>query len=276
MAAAEWAVRAPHPQLRPAITRYIGYTQHGVTLGTHRGLPSRHVTLVISLAEPIRFTGMPRPDQSPGRFTAAVGGMHTAPALIAQDTFQSGIHVEIDPLAVPALFHVSAADLSGCVVDLAELGPKHLAEQLAEAPTWADRFGILDDAFRGALADRRPAREVGWAWRRLTAAGGLIRVEDLAAEVGWSRRHFAERFRRELGLPPKQAARVLRFERAISRLREAPTDLATLAVDCGFYDQAHLSNEWRALAGCTPRTWITEELPFLQDRHAAADADSQA
>ncbi|OXM65568.1 MULTISPECIES: helix-turn-helix domain-containing protein [Amycolatopsis] len=271
---AEWVVRAPHPQLRPAITRYIGYTQHGVTLETHRGLPSRHVTLVISLAEPIRFTGLPRPGQSPGRYTAALGGMHTAPALIAQDAFQSGVHVEIDPLATPALFGVPATELSNLVVDLAELGPKHLAERLADAPTWAHRFAILDDVFRPARADREPAREVAWAWRRLTAAGGLIRVEDLAAEVGWSRRHFAERFRRELGLPPKQAARVLRFERAIARLRQAPTDLATLAADCGFYDQAHLSNEWRALAGCSPRTWIAEELPFLQDQDASAGPDS--
>ncbi|GHF30138.1 AraC family transcriptional regulator [Amycolatopsis deserti] len=273
---ADWEIRAPHPSLRPAIARYIGYAQRGVTLETHRGLPSRHVTLVISLAEPIRFTGMPRPDQSPGRYTAALGGMHTAPALIAQDAVQAGVHIEIDPLAVPALFRVSAADLAGCVVDLGELGPKHLAERLADAPTWAHRFAILDDVFRRARSDREPAREVAWAWRRLTAAGGLIRVEDLAAEVGWSRRHFAERFRRELGLPPKQAARVLRFERAIARLRQAPTDLATLAVDCGFYDQAHLSNEWRALAGCSPRTWIAEELPFLQDQDISAGPDSGA
>jgi AraC-like DNA-binding protein len=265
----EWSVREPHPALRPLITRYIGYTQHGVTLSTHRGLPSRHVTLVISLAEPIRFTGMPRPDQSPGRYTAALGGMHTAPALIAQDVVQSGVHVEIDPLAVPALFGVSAADVSGLVVDLADLGPRHLPERLAEAPTWQDRFAVLDRTFRDALADRAPSTEVTWAWRRLTGAGGLVRVEALANEIGWSRRHFAERFRRELGLAPKQAARVLRFQRATEALRRGPVDLATLAAECGFYDQAHLSNEWRALAGCSPRTWIAEELPFLQDSGAA-------
>ena len=260
MAAAEWAVRRPHPQLRPVIARYLGYTRRGVALRTHRGLPSRHVTVAISLAEPIRFTGMPGPDSSPGTFAAALGGMHTAPALIAQDAFQSGVHIEIDALAVPVLFGVPAAELAGCIVDVGELGPTHLPEQLAEARTWDDRFAILDDAFRRTLTDRVRSPEIGWAWRRLTATGGLIRVEELAAEVGWSRRHFAGRFRRELGLPPKQAARVLRFERAVGKLRQEAIDLATLAADCGFYDQAHLSNEWRALAGCSPRTWIAEEL----------------
>ncbi|GAB3563607.1 AraC family transcriptional regulator [Amycolatopsis endophytica] len=267
MSDVEWVIREPHPELRPLITRYIGYRRHGV-LSTHRGLPSRHVTLVISLAEPIRFTGMPRPDQSPGRYAAALGGLHTAPALIDQDVVQSGVHVEIDPLGVPVLFGVPAAELSGLVVDLAELGPKNLTERLAEAPTWADRFAVLDRTFRATLADRAPSPEVTWAWRRLTGTGGLIRVEALANEVGWSRRHLAERFRRELGLAPKQAARVLRFERAVTRLRQRRTDLATLAADCGFYDQAHLSNEWRALAGCSPRTWIAEELPFRAHRGA--------
>ena len=51
-------------------------------------------------------------------------------------------------------------------------------------------------------------------------------------------------------------------------------DLASLAVECGFYDQAHLTNEWRALAGCTPGTWIAEELPFLQDEQVGAGQDS--
>ncbi|NIH81823.1 helix-turn-helix domain-containing protein [Amycolatopsis viridis] len=279
MTGAEWAVRRPHPELRPLITRYIGYTQAGGTLRTHRALPSRHVTLVVSLAEPLHFTGLPRPGQRPIRVSAALGGLHIAPAVIAQQGFQSGVQVEIDPLALPALFRVPAAELSNQVVDLAELGPAHLPERLAAAPDWEHRFRILDDVFRRARADREPAgpsAEVAWAWRHLAAAGGLIRVADLAAEIGWSRRHFTERFRRELGVPPKQAARVLRFERAAARLRRGPADLATLAAECGFYDQAHLSNEWRALAGCSPRTWITEEFPFLPDPGATPDADTGA
>jgi AraC-like DNA-binding protein len=95
-------------------------------------------------------------------------------------------------------------------------------------------------------------------------------VAELAREVGWSRRHFSERFAREVGLSPKQAARVVRFGRVTAVLRRLggsgrPGGLAEVAQLCGYFDQAHLTNEFRALAGCTPRTWITEELPFLQD-----------
>jgi len=263
MSDVEWAVREPRPGLRSVITRYVGYRQHGPIPPIHRGLPSRHVTLAISLTEPITYARMPRPDQSPGRFAAAVGGLHTAPVLIAQDVRQdparAGIHVEIDPLGVPALFGVPAAELSGLVVDLGELGPGDLPERLAQAPDWASRFDLLDRVLGGALSDHTPSPEIAWAWRRLTGAGGLVRVGDLAREIGWSRRHFGERFRHEVGLPPKQAARVVRFDRAAARLRTRPADLSGLAAECGFYDQAHLSNEWRALAGCSPRAWIAEE-----------------
>ncbi|KAA9160832.1 AraC family transcriptional regulator [Amycolatopsis acidicola] len=272
MSQPEWAVRPPHPALRRRISRYVGYTQQGVTLTVHRGLPSRHVTLIISLADKIRLLG--RAD-----FTAPVGGMHVRPALIGQDSYQCGVHVELDPLGIPALLGVSSGELSDQVVELGDLGSPRLArlpERLAAAENWPRRFDILDEVFLAEAAENEPAPEVDWAWQRMIRAAGRVRVATLADEVGWSRRHFGERFRRELGLSPKQAARVLRFERAGALLRRGRADLAELAVDSGYYDQAHLTNEWRELAGCTPGVWIAEELPFLQDQDGEMTADSGA
>ncbi len=261
-----WAVREPHPVVRPLVTRYVGYAQDDVTLAVHRGLPSRHVTLVISLEEPVRMRG--------GRFQGLVGGLHTEAVLIQQDRTQCGLQLELDPLGARTLLGVTAAELSGHVVGLGEFGLGELPERLAALPSWAERFDLLDDVLAArAVEPRSPAPELGWAWRRLRGADGRVRVAELAGEVGWSRRHFGERFRAEVGLAPKQAARVLRFERAGQLLRGGCLDLARVAAEAGFYDQAHLSNEWRALAGCTPRTWIAEELPFLQDQEVLAGKD---
>ncbi|GAA3577976.1 AraC family transcriptional regulator [Amycolatopsis ultiminotia] len=257
-----WAVRRPHPVLRPLVDRYVGYAQDNVTLAVHRGLPSRHVTLIISLAEPVRCAGLP----GEGARQALVGGLHTAPALITQSRVQCGLHLELDPLGVRTLLGVTAAELSGRVNDLAEFGGDlaRLPERLSEAPDWAARFAILDDVLAARAAEPFvPPAELGRAWHRLRDNAGLVRVSELADEVGWSRRHLGERFRAELGLPPKQAARVLRFEQAGRLLRAGRRDLAGVALESGYYDQAHLSNEWRALAGCSPRTWMAEELPAL-------------
>ena len=255
-----WAVRRPHPVVRPLVTRYVGYAQDDVTLAVHRGLPSRHVTLVISLAGPVRMAGQ--------SLHGLVAGLHTRAVLIRQDRVQEGVQLELDPLGVRTLFGVTAAELSGEVADLADLGLGWLPDRLRELP-WCERFALLDDVLAArAVEPVVVPPELGEAWRRMRGADGRVRVADLADEVGWSRRHLGERFRTELGLAPKQAARVLRFERAGRLLRQGHADLAALAVECGFYDQAHLTNEWRSLAGCTPGTWIAEELPFLQDQEA--------
>ncbi|WP_037068974.1 AraC family transcriptional regulator [Pseudonocardia acaciae] len=268
----DWALRRPHPALRSLVSRYIGYHQRGVTLPVHRGLPSEHITLIISLREPVRLIDMPSSDQRPDSWQGFVSGLHAGPALIAQDPEQAGVHLEINPMGVRTLLGVSAAELSGRVIDLAELPRPALAdlpERLRAAPGWASRFELVDRALLGsarAAAAHQPPGEVGWAWRRLLGSGGAVAVSELATDVGWSRRHFSERFSREVGLSPKQAARVVRFGRAAALLRRLPPGgLAEVAYSCGYFDQAHMSNEFRALAGCSPRTWLVEELPFLQD-----------
>ena len=77
---------------------------------------------------------------------------------------------------------------------------------------------------------------------------------------------MASRFRAELGITPKTAARIFRFERAcglISNLRSPR--LAEVAAACGYADQAHMTRDWSAFTGASPKTWIANELPYLQD-----------
>nr|BFE69525.1 hypothetical protein GCM10020092_028260 [Actinoplanes digitatis] len=92
------------------------------------------------------------------------------------------------------------------------------------------------------------------------------------SEVGWSARHLTDRFRVETGLGLKEAARVVRFDRARRRLTPR-TRLADLAADTGYYDQAHLNREFRAMAGCSPSRWLADEFTFVQDAAAARGDD---
>lgn len=260
--------------LRPFVRRYIGYTQHDVTLSVHRGLPSRSITLVISLADPVRMIEGPG---APATMQAVVGGLHLGPVLIAQDRYQHGMHIEFNPIGLHALLGVPATELTADTVDLADLPTtwaRTLPERLAGLPDWPSRFALLDTELARTLRPVTLVREVQWAWRRLVAEHGSAPVTELAGEIGWSRRHFTERFGREVGLAPKQVGRLARFERAGALLRSGPRPLADVAFGAGYYDQAHLTNEWRALAGCTPGEWVREELPFLQDVGQGPDPDS--
>jgi AraC-like DNA-binding protein len=274
--------RRPAEPLRPYVAYYTGYRQRGVPPARHRGLPSPFLTLIFTLDEPLVMLAHPDPRQPPGDFGALLGGLHSAPALITHDGAQSGIQVAVRPLGARGLLGLPAGELAELDLPAETVLGRACAELRARtvaATSWPERFAILDEILlRRAGIARSPAPEVAWAWRQLLASGGTVRIADLAAGTGWSGRHLTGRFRTEIGLTPKAAARVIRFDRArhllIRHARSISGDdgndgndgyrLADLAVACGYFDQAHLAREFRSLAGCPPSQWLTEEFRNVQ------------
>ena len=92
------------------------------------------------------------------------------------------------------------------------------------------------------------------------ASRGQIRVERLAAEAGWSRKRLWSRFRSQIGLTPKRAAQLIRFDHAAHRLA-AGHSAALVAADNGYVDQSHLHRDVMAFAGITPTAIAVT--PFL-------------
>jgi AraC-like DNA-binding protein len=269
----------PAPGLRPYVGGYLGYRMEGFEAGIHRGLPSRHLTFIVSLDDPVDIAAMPDPSQSPAKLSAFVGGLHAGPALIRHEGLQHGIAIDLTALGTRALLGVPAGALASTVVDLGDLlGSRalELTERLRAQGSWTARFAVLDDVLTRALPDAvDPPDDLVHAWKLLVATGGGVEIGTVAREVGWSRRHLNTRFRNEVGVSPKVAARIIRFERACRLLgRTDRPDLATVAALCGYYDQAHLNRDWRELAGCSPTTWLAEELPAVSEG-APDDADAR-
>lgn len=279
MAGLEHHTRPVHPALRPYVGDLSGYAYDGDPPTLHRGLPSRHLTLVITLDEPL---GVAWPGSPVEKFDALVGGLHSTAVHVGATPSRAGVQLSLTPAAARVLLGLPPVELASTVVGLDDvLGrpARALIDQLREAPSWDARFDLLEGLFLERWAGDAPKvrPELGWAWQRLCERGGAIAVQELAAEVGWSRRHLTDRFTAEFGLAPKVAARVLRFERTVGRLRRRPdTRLADLSADFGYADQAHLTREFRAIAGCSPRQWMAEELPNVQDFVPAWAAESEA
>ena len=268
----------PRPQLSPLVAGYTGYRIEGAEPGVHRGLPSRHLTFLVTLDGTVDLAAMPDPTLPPASFVALAGGLHASPALITHIGYQHGIQLSLTPRGARVLLGLPAGELASAVVDLDTLlGPLagELVDRLRTARTWTEQFLELDCALAGIARQRERdglAPELGWAWQRLTTCHGRVKVSTLAESIGWSRRHLGERFRREFGLSPKVASRVMRFDVAHRMLRSAARPgLAEIAARCGYADQAHLTREWRELAGCTPSTWLAEEFPSVQDDEHTED-----
>ncbi len=262
----EYVQALPHAALRAYVGFYSGYRQHGIPPGRHRGLPSPYLTLIFTMDDPLVVAAHPDPAQRPGHYTTLLGGLHLTPALITHDGRQSGVQVAVHPLGCRALFGLPAAELTGRDVEAAAvLGDGvtgEIRDRLASAPDWPARFAALDAVLLRRLDATTTARpEVVYACHRLLR--GDVPVAAVADEVGWSGRHLTNRFRDEVGLRPKEAARVARFDRARRALRP-DTRLADVAAGHGYADQSHLVREFQAFAGCAPSQWLADEFGFVQ------------
>jgi AraC-like DNA-binding protein len=265
----EYCLGRPHPALAGCVVRYLGYREHSSTPVRRRQAPGASCTLILGLGPPLRLHG-PAGPSVPASFLA---GMHDGPVLTEFTGHQHGLQVDLSPLGVYALLGRPMPELTNVAPQLTELDVPELAglpARLADAPDWPRRFALLDDALLRRLdgCPYRPDPEVAWAWRCLRRSAGRVGVQELADDTGWSRRHLLTRFRVQVGLGPKAAARVLRFERAARLLAPssvyggpdglAPPSISEVAAACGYTDHAHLVREFHALAGCTPTEFIAE------------------
>jgi len=141
--------------------------------------------------------------------------------------------------------------------DIWGLSARSLRDRLRETPTPQARLRTLEDflleRLTGSVA-RHPV--IDFALSRFRQAPGVSTVRMVAQSTGWSERRFSQVFREQVGFPPKVWTRILRFQRAVQQLHagvEIPW--ADLALECGFYDQSHFANEFRAFSGIDATTY---------------------
>ncbi|GAA3768401.1 helix-turn-helix domain-containing protein [Streptomyces phyllanthi] len=253
-----WRITRPwHPGLRPFLRSYVGYWDAVTSPYEARLVPTGCATLVISLAEPfsqVRRLGVP--DGSSGSIGSLVVGLEDRPAICVHPGGQEAIRVEFTPLGAYRLFGMPMSELTNLAVEIRDvlgLEAGTLVERLASTRDWAARFDLLDAALLARIGrGPEPAPEVGHAWRLLSGSAGTVPIARIAAEVGWSQGYLIRRFTQQIGLTPKASARVLRFRHAVAMLSRGAASLTEISTACGFYDQAHLNREFRAIAGTTP------------------------
>jgi AraC-like DNA-binding protein len=170
---------------------------------------------------------------------------------------ERGVIVELTPFGARGLFSrplKSIATSSVCFGDLLGARARMLTERLWEAPSWPERFRVLDFWLSEWMFDSPSLpRQVQGALTEIGRRSGRVAVGDLAEHAGWTRQHLCARFREEIGLSPKTIGRIARFHRAIQLIaRPDPPRWSDVAVACGYADQAHLNLDFRALAGRTP------------------------
>ncbi|MGP3685997.1 helix-turn-helix domain-containing protein [Streptomyces sp. IBSNAI002] len=270
----EFTERLPHPALRPGVLAYRGFR---LSLGRPRRrleIPCAAVTVVLNLGQrPLRVRSATTGQTLVHSAAPLVSGLVSRPTLGEHGGELHGVEVTLRPWAAFRLFGVEMHELGNTVNETSALAGhryEDLCDVLAGTPAWQDRFRILDAALRLWIqAGPAPCGRTVWAWNRLERSGGTVPVHTLAAEASWSERQLERRFREQIGLPPRTAARVLRIRRALGSLSAGmrPSEAAALA---GFYDQAHLNRDFKAMTAHSPSRFLALR---ASDRPGPAEVD---
>ncbi|HLH05336.1 MAG TPA: AraC family transcriptional regulator [Bryobacteraceae bacterium] len=204
---------------------------------------------------------------------ALLVGQRSSYEIVATSDFAGLIGVVFEPAVLPALVmdradlfserNIPLEDFWGCkatalLEKLREVSQPELALECLAQFLLAEFVPRLQQA-RFAL---HPAVE--FALEQFRSAPSVAAIADVARRTGWSQRRFSQIFREQVGFRPKAWCRIARFQRAVQQLHAGrEIRWAEVAAECGFYDQSHLANEFRAFSGINlssyqsaqPRKW---------------------
>jgi AraC-like DNA-binding protein len=167
--------------------------------------------------------------------------------------------VRFRPAMSQAFLPVPGLDTTDQSIDLSEIwggDARRLVEQVSEAQSPAQCVHLFETHLRNpgdiTLVQRLCAA--------IVEQTGQVRIDDLAFQAGLSARQLRRLFLEQVGLSPKHFCRVIRFRNSVSRLvQSGHTEWAHMALDCGYYDQAHFINEFREFSGYTPGEFVALE-----------------
>jgi methylphosphotriester-DNA--protein-cysteine methyltransferase len=209
-------------------------------IGQERILPNGCVQIVISLT------------------AALVVGARSSYEIIERSDMEEVAGIVFQPGGFTA-FVSDAADLFTnrytALSDVWGSRANRLRDAIAEAATPEGKLDAMERALAGTESHASHPM-VRFALNRIAQAPGVSSVAEIAAQTGWSMRRFSQVFREQVGVTPIQWRRIQRFQRAVRQLHAgAEIAWADLAIDCGYYDQSHFANEFRAFSGIDATTY---------------------
>lgn len=180
---------------------------------------------------------------------------------------QATLGVRFKPAMAARFLRVGATEIVNRTIELGEFWSsrrtRYLAERIADGKTPEDGAAQIE----AALGEAPVLDSLERAIAQLVETRGLINLNELADQARLSSRQFRRVCLERTGVSPKRLARILRFRNAVARTTpERLGDWADLALECGYYDQAHLINEFREFSGVAPGNFSSELVPQSASR----------
>lgn len=247
----------PLPQLAPFVDRLWTLEGHASMLGgaLQPVLPDGRPELILHLGD--RFERIHPEGHEERQPDLIFAGQLMSQLVLRPTGVIKVLGIRFQAFGASALFRVPQDELAGLTLDLAAISPT-LTRALRRVQETASSLAVASIAAQRALLpflnEATPDRRIRYAVDEIGRRRGVVSIDRLSADTGLTRRHLERQFQRQVGLSPKQLARITRFQRALQLLEASDSSQrGTLtAAACGYADQAHFIRDFKAFAGCPP------------------------
>lgn len=250
--------RTPEPDRRSVARTATGNREYWLDLSDpllNTILPDTPISIVVNGGDPwasgrslASSAFLPR---------ACVVGAFTTSRLLRVGERVRAVGAVVAPASAMEIFGVPASQLVDQILPLEDCWGNALADALVATVERLDvgrSIRVLGDALLARMRHETPTDPIAASTSQLIRVqSGRVPISEIAKRHGLSRRLFARRFTAAVGLPPKLFARITRFQSLVHELLS--TDVcrwSSVSTSAGYYDQAHMINEFRDFTGLSP------------------------
>lgn len=231
----------------------------GAAAQPERILPDGCVEIILNFGARFSQHDDHSPSLQPRHFLV---GQMTGPILIAPTGAVELIGIRFHPGGTLPFLRVPLHELTDRVVELGSLSSKlerELLSAASEAASLREKIAAVEKFLTRCLTDNKHDARLMMLAAKIVAGAGLVSVDRLAYDAGISSRQLERRFLREVGLGPKLLGRIIRFQQVFRAVEAGNSAWSTIALDCGYYDQAHLIRDFNQFAQQTPAVLFSNQ-----------------
>ena len=183
------------------------------------------------------------------------------------DQEMDAIGVILSPLAPYYLFHKKGTDLLNKWIELSSLNLNvgDVRRRLESTEELNIKVAIIYSMLKELIPDRLP--QIKWleaALNKIFMKEGHINIQELYDTNEISPRHFRRKFKEIIGMPPKYYCKVIQMNSVFRMINKGETEkLNHIALDCGYFDQAHFINDFKKRIGFAPTDFLNSKYSFL-------------
>ncbi len=262
-------VHIPKSPLNQFIESFIYYKDYNPIHSIERFLPDGHVNIVIDLTDTPKFI---YDNQTLKEIQTCknvwFSGIRNNYITIPSGRDSEMLILNFHKAKAYPFIKIPLNELTDTVVD-AELVLTNeiltIREHILNLKTLLEKFEYVENQFLKLFIHKLEINPfIDYAVQQILMAPNLTTIEKIVNKVGYSQKHLIKLFKDNVGLTPKSFLKITRFQKAVIEIEfQKKVSWTGIALESGYYDQAHFINDFKNFSGFTPTQYIQSKSEYI-------------